>query len=867
MLAASEPYKEALKDLTVGSLGPVQFISTVTGTSKFSEFGKEYWVANLVSTVQYRQAIQKFMRMQIENTAVPNTSPLFVEIGPHTVLASLTQDIVRNDYPQLECKYVPTLVKDSDSIHTFLNSVGRLFEAGLQIDLGSVLSLTETDGPMRCIPDLPPYAWDHSETYWHESRLSKEYRFAVNPYHDLLGVRISSSTPIEPRWRNLISVEKQPWLKDHRVNDQVIFPGAAYMCMAIEAVRQMSEEAQKSEGLCTYLLKDVSFSKALILQETPKNTEIQLSLSPPLKAQDSLEKSWLNFRITAMDSKNHWADHCSGQVGIVLDDQADAISGTNETRMIFETQSRSSSRPYQEYEKAITAGEFYHELRESGNAYGLTFAAVKELRMYAPNRATALVPIPHVSKIMPHSFMQSFIIHPATLDALMHSSLPLFQAQNGKGFMMPLSVGELRISSRTETKPGTQLVVNTSMRPEGSKEGIVQLLASKSIKSSPQEAIIQISNMRLRGFTYTKRDSMEDKLPIWTVIWEPAPDKYEIAGPKTHHYGSQCRIELLQNTDFEGSCEDISQQLLSGLQRWGNIVAQTSWNGLLPDKNSIYVVLDDGKRPMLANLTEQSLKSLVTLVTVEISILWISISDDPTADTNAEKSLINGFARTAHAENDRLKLCTLDIQQPWVTCCDVVIDTVAGLLGRDFTIFDGDTRKEDREFIFRDGQVLRPRIVPAPGPTDWVLARGNGPNADHGIGIGLENSETSLKFLDGNATYVVAGGLGFIGRKLCHLMARRGARHLVVLSRRRLDSTDSESEASKLRDISSAVRLYCLECDISVLKDVEKAKSSLAAMGLPPVKGVVQSATVLNVSRYISLRRLNLCSILLLTAF
>ncbi|KAL8705707.1 MAG: hypothetical protein Q9201_001182 [Fulgogasparrea decipioides] len=844
MHAASESYKGSLKDLSVDVAGSVKFISTVTGTIKVSDFGADYWVSNLLTTVRYRQAIQDLLRMETQMTAVTATSPIFVEIGPHEVLVPLTRDIVGKDCPKLGCRYTSTLVRNVGAIHTILDSAGRLFEAGLQIDLGKIISLTANEGPMTCISSLPPYSWDHSKTYWHESRLSREYRFSKYPHHDLLGVRIASSTPIEPRWRNLVSIESHPWLEDHKINGKVVYPGSAYICMAIEAIRQIRVEVQKRAGVLTYVLKDVSFSNVLMFQERSKKTEMQVSLSPPSKAQEPLGDPWLGFRITATDAEGAWAEHCSGLVGILSDDR-DRATTKEKTRTIYEAQSLHTSRPSQERGKLLMADQFYYSLDQSGNSYGPTFAIVKEMLIDSPDRATASIESLDVSRIMPYSFTQPCVVHPTTLDALMHTSIPLFQEQKGKGAVMPVSVGELRISSQMDTKPGTELLVSTEIRSAGPKDGVVQLSATSSAQLAPQEAALQVSNMRLRVFASAKKRAMDDKLPVWTTIWEPMADLRKVADIKANESSLQRRIKLLRNTDFGGNGEHISQTFVSGLQRWANSVGRTSWDDLTPDKSSIYVVLDDGKRPMLANLTEQSFRRLTNLLSRETSMLWISLSTDPIANVNPEKSLMAGFARSAHAENDRLLLSTLDIQQPWETCGHQIIETVVGLLHRDFMMSYGSNRNRDREFVFRDGQVLRPRIVPAPGPTDWVLETATRPGGDDDMGLKLDGEET-LPLLDCNATYVMAGGLGFIGRELCNLMARRGARHITVLSRRSLSATEKDSEISKLQASYPAISLYYFACDVSVPSDIEATRSSLAAMGVPPIKGVVQSATILN---------------------
>jgi len=133
-------------------------VSTVTGAEKLSDFGADYWVANLTSTVKYRQAVQYVLRTETLVTTMPATSLVFVEIGPHKVLTPLTREIVRTNYPRSDCQCVPTLLRESGAIRTVLETVGKLFEAGLQIDLNRVFSLTANEGSTKCIPELPPYA-------------------------------------------------------------------------------------------------------------------------------------------------------------------------------------------------------------------------------------------------------------------------------------------------------------------------------------------------------------------------------------------------------------------------------------------------------------------------------------------------------------------------------------------------------------------------------------------------------------------------------------------------------------------------------------------------------------------------------------
>jgi hypothetical protein len=97
------------------------------------------------------------------------------------------------------------------------------------------------------------------------------------------------------------------------------------------------------------------------------------------------------------------------------------------------------------------------------------------------------------------------------------------------------------------------------------------------------------------------------------------------------------------------------------------------------------------------------------------------------------------------------------------------------------------------------------------------------------------------KFED-NASFVLAGGLGGIGRSIARWMVSRGAKNIIFLSRSGAESTSAQQFIAELE--SHEVRLYVFACDVSDM-------SSLVAViqrcrnELPPIKGCVQASMVL----------------------
>lgn len=97
---------------------------------------------------------------------------------------------------------------------------------------------------------------------------------------------------------------------------------------------------------------------------------------------------------------------------------------------------------------------------------------------------------------------------------------------------------------------------------------------------------------------------------------------------------------------------------------------------------------------------------------------------------------------------------------------------------------------------------------------------------------------------DKAATYILAGGLGGLGRSISKWMIGKGANNLVFLS----ISGAKDKKAQKFIEelVSDGANISAYECDVgnegqlkAVLQEVDR--------DFPPIKGVVQGAMVLQV--------------------
>lgn len=93
-----------------------------------------------------------------------------------------------------------------------------------------------------------------------------------------------------------------------------------------------------------------------------------------------------------------------------------------------------------------------------------------------------------------------------------------------------------------------------------------------------------------------------------------------------------------------------------------------------------------------------------------------------------------------------------------------------------------------------------------------------------------------------DASYLIVGGVGGLGRSTAFWMAAHGAKNIIVLSRSAGDVQKNASLVSGLRE--AGCRVFALNCDVTDKDDLARALR-IYGSELPPIRGVVQGAMVL----------------------
>ena len=288
----------------------VEMFSSAQGQKLSGTTDADYWKSNMVSSVRFEEACRGMLSGR-------NGADFLIEIGPSGALAGPTSQIIEQMGAEgSKIQYCATLSRGVDSINSIFSMAGKLFIAGAFIALAKVNNEQDSSMPLpSTIVDLPNYVWNHTNKYWHESQASRDWRLRQFLEHDLLGTKILSTPWHAPAFRKTILLDRLPWLRDHKMGSDIIFPASGYISMAMEALYQASTVRDANLGAQTadflqYRLRNVKFDKALVLEEG-----IAAKTTLSLNQLAGTKNTWYEFAVSSSNDGNSMT-HCMGLIRI-----------------------------------------------------------------------------------------------------------------------------------------------------------------------------------------------------------------------------------------------------------------------------------------------------------------------------------------------------------------------------------------------------------------------------------------------------------------------------------------------------------------------------------------------------------------------
>ena len=508
MRGVADDYARALKDSVKTSSGiNAKFYSSVYPYDAV-ETGSDYWVQNLLSPVRFNEAV-KHLCLSSHGESKPD---ILIEIGPHAALAGPIKQICKVVDAEKRPSYLPSLARNKNAVEEMQELACSLFGSGVEVNFANINFPTGSSG-VSVLTDLPTYPWDHSTIFWHEGRLAHNYLHREFPQHDLLGTLTDDSSELDLKWTNHIRLEELPWLRDHVVRADVVFPGAGYLSMAVEGARQKAVMAGKViESFC---LRDTSFLKALVIPDTSEGVEVSLILEP-LDSTKSESKSWDTFRILSYGADRKAILHCQGIISISQD--YDFTISETDASHLDQAESVEENDSYKKWLSALGAAEII-----LGPSFQLLSGCVM-----TSNRTTCDLNFANTASLMPQHHEEFSTVKAPFLDAFLQ--LSVFAQQDLRPLdgapLLPSSVEELVISKDIAGEPGTQIRALGETRELSKRDfgGRAVVTRRTSIGYTP---IAQLT-----GATFTSMVSSGPEDPgaekteklCWNTVWRPDID-------------------------------------------------------------------------------------------------------------------------------------------------------------------------------------------------------------------------------------------------------------------------------------------------------------------------------------------------------
>ncbi|KAB8234225.1 type I polyketide synthase [Aspergillus alliaceus] len=469
--------------------GDATMFSSVTGSKQERPPDLDYWKKNMTSPVRFVDAARS---MLCEKSSVA----LLVEIGPHGALKGpITQIQNTLDGAASRVPYLSALNRGSESIHNILAVAGQLFLADAPINLQRVIGDANGTRPM-VIVDLPNYCWDHSTPYWFETQTSKDWRFRPFIHHDLLGSKVLGTSWLHPTFKKTMDLSHLPWLKDHRIGTDVIFPASGYIAMAIEAMYQTGCMREPSRPFplpneLGYQLRNLRFDAALVLEEDVQ-CEIYLTMNPlPGGSGNWSEFSVSSTRVGATTR------HATGLIRL----QEPIVDPADEADIA----PLQHASPGHLWTKACA---------ELGYHYGPAFHLLEKVESRAGRRnARSLITLADPPSA--HDPQSLYPVHPAALDGVFRATIPAATAGDRSRMsetLIPAMVDDLIINPTR--RPTTGIAVASSYYSgRGRKDTDKSYLGRTSVYDPTSGALL----IRMTGLSSHKIDLGVDPMARHTL--------------------------------------------------------------------------------------------------------------------------------------------------------------------------------------------------------------------------------------------------------------------------------------------------------------------------------------------------------------
>ncbi|KAL3256854.1 hypothetical protein ABHI18_007287 [Aspergillus niger] len=483
---------EDVNDQTDTPTPSVAIISTATGSPiSPSQVGTpRYWRTNLESPVQFEAAI----KITLEKGSYHLT-----ELGPHSAL-QLPIKQTASALKQSHYTYDSALIRRQDAWFTILQLIGSLFLQGHD-ELQYHKMFADTPQP-HVLVDLPPYPWEYSlPTLWTEPRASIEFRHRKYPRHELLGSQVSGGNTGGVTWRNVLSLHEADRLTHHCLGAWVMFPAAAYIAMAVEAMCQVAGlQLENSPGV---ELRDLKFVKALNMDiEKKPSVEIFSEMRP--MAISSVTKFRYLGEVQCRVDRWQFSGDLAYDAAVRL---ADSPRISRNIRLDRSKMQQDAVRVW------------YDRFLQVGLNWGPRFAVLEEIFR---DRARTAPIAASTTRLQQGDKFGQYIAHPISIDAMLQTSFIVTTGGwvNKLRATVPVAMNSVYVAPPSAIDMDTSKPWYVDTRSEAVGFGTHRIDAE--LFNSSDQVLIRMSQARCIAYQGNRQaETTEQRNPLVRAVWKP----------------------------------------------------------------------------------------------------------------------------------------------------------------------------------------------------------------------------------------------------------------------------------------------------------------------------------------------------------